>query len=293
MLNPSIRCHDKIMTHCLSRRFAKSPRKVHETNGYMKNKSTEGGREEIAKDEKSPTTMITLSVCVPGRVTVVIRGMGAGSHCRRPTLCGEGRGPKVWEGGSADESRGPSWASPARHVGHMSARRRDYESSRHIREPYAHMRDFMAPSVVTFKPDTPLEEVLPLFDEFSGFPVVNDEGRCIGVLSEKDVLHLLEDPAEEQGCEELTVGDFMSRREPITIREGAPILYAASLMNEHNVYRLPVTDKAGIVVGCISRADIFVSEDSSLGSVDPIYRAHPGAEFYDEDDMDFVDQTDV
>lgn len=218
-------------------------------------------------------------------------GWARGASSRQPARCGEGRGPKIWRDDEILDG-GATWASPSRRVGHMSARRRDYESSRHIREPYAHVRDFMAPSVVTFTPDTPLDHVLPLFEEFSGFPVVDSEGKCIGVLSEKDVIDLLEESAD-QSYSDRTVSEFMTRRDPVTIREGAPILYAASLMQEHNIYRLPVTDRAGVVIGCISRADIFVSEDTSMGNVDPLYRAHPGEEFYNEEDMDFVDKTDI
>lgn len=147
------------------------------------------------------------------------------------------------------------------------------------------VQDIMRRDVITVGPETPLKEVARLLVEhrISGLPVVDPEGRVLGVVSEGDLV------AKERGAEierprllgallggnrakallgkveARTAGDAMTAP-PITIEPGAPVRAAAALMVERQVNRLPVVED-GRLVGIITRADIvrtFVRSDAKL-----------------------------
>jgi CBS domain-containing protein len=137
------------------------------------------------------------------------------------------------------------------------------------------VRDVMITSVVTVSPATSYEETARLLDKhnFSGVPVVSDDGKLLGVVSEKDLFramypryeeYVLEPHAyldQEIQEEEITtirkqpVERFMSTH-IVTIEADAPILHAGGLMLAHGFHRLPVTDH-GALVGIVTREDIY------------------------------------
>jgi CBS domain-containing protein len=51
-------------------------------------------------------------------------------------------------------------------------------------------RDIMTTSVVTTRPDTPIREIAALLSrrQFSGLPVVDADGRLLGIVSEGDLI---------------------------------------------------------------------------------------------------------
>ena len=55
------------------------------------------------------------------------------------------------------------------------------------------------------------------------------------------------------------VSDLMTRR-PITIRDDSSLLQAWRLLEQHGVGQAPVVDAAGVVVGMLSRSDLFTSD---------------------------------
>ena len=52
------------------------------------------------------------------------------------------------------------------------------------------VRDIMDPAPETVRPDTPVEEVVRILrdNELSGVPVVNEGGRCVGIITEEDLI---------------------------------------------------------------------------------------------------------
>ena len=139
--------------------------------------------------------------------------------------------------------------------------------------------DVMTPNPAVVQPDTPLKEAIKLLAEkkFSGLPVVNQEGKLVGVLSEADLMWqetgvdpppyfmfldsviYLQNPArydkELHKALGQTVGEVMSDR-AISIMGDRPLTEAAHLMHKREIRRLPVVDEAGKVVGIITRGDI-------------------------------------
>ncbi len=84
---------------------------------------------------------------------------------------------------------------------------------------------------------------------YSGAPVVDDEGRPVGVVSKTD---LLRHGVTSEG----RVRDIMTSMS-FTAHEDQSLSKAAALMAYEGIHRLPVVDAAGKVVGLLSSLDIL------------------------------------
>jgi CBS-domain-containing membrane protein len=115
--------------------------------------------------------------------------------------------------------------------------------------------------------------------EVSALPVLEGEGRVVGVVSEADLLPteelrdspeegyaLLRLPADVAKAGALTAGDLMSSP-AITVRASATLAEAARIMAREKVKRLPVVDESGLLVGVVSRVDllkVFLRDDQDI-----------------------------
>ncbi|HXY53969.1 MAG TPA: CBS domain-containing protein [Nitrospirota bacterium] len=135
------------------------------------------------------------------------------------------------------------------------------------------VRDVMTRTVVTIKRDADLHEAARLLSEnrISGMPVVDDNNRVIGVVSEADILilagmkkeHTFKDILRNILGEPVTakkggnkVGDVMGFP-PITSKADDDIVEVAQILDDRRIKRLPVVDDEGKLIGIISRADIL------------------------------------
>jgi len=135
------------------------------------------------------------------------------------------------------------------------------------------VKDIMTTDVKTAKSDTTIKEVAKVmcFNKISGMPIVDDEGKILGIVSEKDVLHeMFPDIAElaergsypdfeemesaYQGTLQKKAQDIMTRA-VATVEPDIPILKAASLMWLRKIRRIPVAEN-GVLVGIISIGDV-------------------------------------
>ena len=129
--------------------------------------------------------------------------------------------------------------------------------------------DVMTRNVVVVRPDTDFKTCAVRMKEHhvSALPVVDQDRKLVGIVSEADLLakerrrgerrRLLGTPREEQGpAVGRTAGDVMSAP-AICIAPDASIPQAARLMYREAVKRLPVVDAGGVVVGIVSRADLL------------------------------------
>lgn len=108
----------------------------------------------------------------------------------------------------------------------------------------------------------------------SGAPVVDVDGRCIGVLSNTDFLHYAEREGRRGPChteamhawqivaDESTgderVNDFMTR-DPVTVPPETPIQRLARMMIDAHIHRLIVVDKDERPIGVVSSTDILAA----------------------------------
>jgi CBS domain-containing protein len=135
----------------------------------------------------------------------------------------------------------------------------------------ATVRDVMTTSVVSVRKDASFREMAAMLrsTRISAFPVINDAGKVIGVVSEADLLvkeavlaegtsmlAALRHIKEDDKAAGITAGDLMTAP-AITIRPDAPVEEAARLMYDRKVKRLPVVNPAGRLLGIISRVDVL------------------------------------
>jgi CBS domain-containing protein len=81
-----------------------------------------------------------------------------------------------------------------------------------------------------------------------GAIIVEEEGRPVGMITEKDVLDRV--IASEKDLYETKAKDIMSKP-IISIEENCPIKQALDIMRRHNVRRLAVTEN-DILVGIVT-----------------------------------------
>jgi CBS-domain-containing membrane protein len=143
--------------------------------------------------------------------------------------------------------------------------------------------EIMCPEVVGVTPGTSLRDVarLLLVHGISGAPVLSDEGKVLGVVSEGDLLvkaaaglGRYEHPSnwlfgDDEGValkrRAQTAAEAMSCP-AITIDPRCSVAEAARLMVKRSVNRLPVVDE-GRLVGIVTRADVvraFARPDPEL-----------------------------
>ncbi|PWI44741.1 CBS domain-containing protein [Streptomyces sp. ICBB 8177] len=135
--------------------------------------------------------------------------------------------------------------------------------------------DLMTSAVVWVRPDTPFKDVAKLLAEhdITALPVLDEEDRPLGVVSEADLLRWQAgqpDPGgRSSGVERtprFTASGLMSSPAVVAQAEWS-VVEAARAMERHGVKRLPVVDEAGRLVGLLSRSDlvrVFLRRDQAI-----------------------------
>jgi CBS domain-containing protein len=144
------------------------------------------------------------------------------------------------------------------------------------------VRDIMDPDPVTVSPDDSVETVVRRLheSELPGLPVVNEGGRCVGIVTEADLVladddgrdlhlpHYIELFGGVVFLEPLrhfesrlrkalasTVADLMTA-EPATIEPDADVAQAGRTIAREGHNRLPVVEH-GRLVGVVTRVDVL------------------------------------
>jgi len=108
----------------------------------------------------------------------------------------------------------------------------------------------MTTDVVTVEIPGNRDDVLKILKRtgISGVPVLK-EGRLVGIITRKDLLHK---PEENQLA-------LLMTPNPITILPDANIFEAARIMSLNHIRRLPVVDSSDNLIGLISVADLILA----------------------------------
>lgn len=128
---------------------------------------------------------------------------------------------------------------------------------------------------LTVKPDAKVDTALKRMREekIRRFPVVDDGGKLVGIVSDKDLLYAAPSPATSLSIYEIhylysriTVEQVMTRK-VITVDENDPLEEAARIMVDNKVGGLPVM-RDGKLVGLITETDIFKTFMEMMGARD-------------------------
>lgn len=148
-------------------------------------------------------------------------------------------------------------------------------------------RDVMTLAVFTVKPTASVKDVARLFMEqrISAVPVVDNQGKIVGIVSEGDLVHRSEISTQRRhpwwlvlmaGDEGLAaeyikahakrVADIMTRK-VITAEPDTPLQEIAAMLEKYGIKRLPIV-RNGQLVGIVSRANLVQAIATSGSKLD-------------------------
>lgn len=162
-------------------------------------------------------------------------------------------------------------------------------------------RDIMTEKLVLLEENDTIQHAVSLFRDLhiSGAPVVNSEGRAVGLLSVSDIVPAVtsrlaapsvEGPSQsreaewDEICAILNAGttqagsggsEFVSRwmsRRLVSVREDTPLVELARVMCDGHWHRITVVDDDGRLTGIVSTMDVLATlvqaSDEERGSKD-------------------------
>ena len=118
------------------------------------------------------------------------------------------------------------------------------------------VQDVMTIEVVVAHPTTPVKQTADLLagHGLSALPVIDGQGRVLGVVSKADLLRGPQRPVG--GPVATTAGEAMTSP-AVTVSPHATLTEAARRMQARGVKRLPVVADSGRLIGIVSRADLL------------------------------------
>ena len=165
---------------------------------------------------------------------------------------------------------------------------------KHVSRVKHHLNGLISHPIV-FNVDDTLETVAIRRAEkgygFSGFPILDNDGKLVGILTSKDIRFSRSGRAK--------VMDVMTR-DVVTASPGTGLKKAYDVMQRHKIGKLPLVEKAGRLVGLYSYADVrqLVENEEPLFNRDEKHRLRvaaavgPGdfdrAEILDENEVDVL-----
>jgi CBS domain-containing protein len=135
----------------------------------------------------------------------------------------------------------------------------------------ATVKDVMSTHVIAVRPSASYKEIAAMLREqrVSAFPVIDEDNKVIGVVSEADlltkeafegtvpsVLGSMAHQRERSKVTAVTAADLMTKP-PVTIGPDELVTHAARLMYSTRVKRLPVIRDDGTLVGIVTRSDVL------------------------------------
>src|SRR5262245_36279069 len=121
-----------------------------------------------------------------------------------------------------------------------------------------HVADACSKPVVSVRFDEPLASLRTRASSHQGFPVVDGEGRLIGVITRRDFLDTAQPP-------DVRAGDLV-RRPPVVIFPDSSLREAADQMVRADIGRLPVVSREAPeqVIGFLTRSDLLRAHEQRL-----------------------------
>lgn len=125
--------------------------------------------------------------------------------------------------------------------------------------------DWMTKDVITIDPEASMMRAAKIMKEknIRRLPVVDDKGKLVGIVSDRDVKEASPSKATTLDVHELyyllseiKVKNIMTPN-PITIRETDTVVKCAAIMQEKKISGLPVLDEKGILVGIMTQDEVY------------------------------------
>ena len=129
--------------------------------------------------------------------------------------------------------------------------------------------DIMVTRLVTLSAHVDVLDAVRILlkNKISGAPVVDADGKYVGVFSEKCAMHVILDAAYDS-LPTNHVGAFMDTQAR-TIQPDTDLLSIAQMFLLTNFRRLAVVDEEGVLLGQISRRDVMAAGLKQLDDFQP------------------------
>ncbi|MEZ4661679.1 MAG: CBS domain-containing protein [Caldilineaceae bacterium] len=127
------------------------------------------------------------------------------------------------------------------------------------------VKEYMTSPAATISAKTGIQEGLKMMHEggFRRLPVVDEHGKLVGIVSERDLLHASPSQATSLSIWELNyllskvqIKEIMTKNVMVA-RPEAALESAAGIMLDNKIGGLPVVDEHNKVIGIITESDIF------------------------------------
>ncbi|MBM4171370.1 MAG: IMP dehydrogenase [Ignavibacteria bacterium] len=124
---------------------------------------------------------------------------------------------------------------------------------------------------ITLSPKKTISEAEEIMSKYhiSGIPVVDDEGKLIGILTNRDLRF--------EHNRNLLVENLMTKENLITAPIGTTLHQAEKILHKYRIEKLPVVDKQGFLKGLITYKDIMKKKKFPNACKDNLGRLRVGA----------------
>jgi CBS domain-containing protein len=118
------------------------------------------------------------------------------------------------------------------------------------------------PSLFTAKPTTPFDEAMELLikNQIGCLPIVGDDGKLVGVVSDKDIFKKIHETKGDYHS--LKLADVMTTEVVV----GLPtddLTYIAGLMDKNWIRHVPIVEGER-VIGVVSQRDVIKTQTESM-----------------------------
>ncbi len=138
---------------------------------------------------------------------------------------------------------------------------------------------------ITMQPNQTVAEALVLMSKYqiSGIPIVDGNGKLIGILTNRDLRF--------EPNRELRVDKLMTKENLITASVGTTLEKAEQILQKHRIEKLPIVDKSGKLRGLLTFKDIQKKKSFPNACKDSLGRLRVGAAVgIKEDTIERVDE---
>jgi CBS domain-containing protein len=117
--------------------------------------------------------------------------------------------------------------------------------------------DIMSTDIEAAKENATISEVGTrlILRSINGIPIIDDDGKVIGILTIIDILRALRD---NKNIDALKAGDIMTRN-PIVINQKTDMMDMIDIMDKNGIKMIPIVDEESDsrLTGVVSRKDII------------------------------------
>lgn len=115
--------------------------------------------------------------------------------------------------------------------------------------------EVMITKIDTVHPKDRLEQVIQLMHQnnHTGFPVIDEDNKLVGIITQSDIDALMSQKSETQNWIVLDA----CTKSVISVLSGCPLSTAFKIMASRGINRLPVINTEQILIGWITRSDIM------------------------------------